>query len=91
MPIYKRELAFRAENLGGHTGEWWHLLLDTEAPGLWVEHTRTHQNPHSESTQQQSEQRFGINDFLMLAEGQEARTTLLAALTELFKDTVRDR
>jgi|GEM_PF-6605878 len=90
MTIYKRELAFKAENPGGHTGEWWHLILDANDPGLWVEHTRIHQNAHTNGAEQQSEQRFGINDFLTLAEGQEARAALLVALTEMFKDGGRD-
>jgi len=86
MPVYKRELAFRADNPGGHTGEWWHLILDTDAPGLWVEHTRVRPSPLSEGGEHQDEQRFGINDFLALAEGQAAQPMLLRALKEMFKE-----
>jgi hypothetical protein len=86
MPIFRRELAFRADSPVGHTREWWHLILDTDTPGLWVEHTRIYKNPHSEGAEKQDEQRYGINDFLSLTEGQEAQSMLLAALSELFKD-----
>jgi len=86
MPVYKRELAFRADTPGGGTGEWWHLILNTDAPGLWVEHRRVRPNQLSEGAEHQDEQRFGINDFLALAEGPAAQSMLLGALKEMFKD-----
>ena len=36
MPVVKRELAFKAEHTGAGTRDWWHLVLDTDVPGLYV-------------------------------------------------------
>jgi hypothetical protein len=86
MPVFKRELVFTAERSMATTGDWWHLVLDTETPGLYVEHIWRHTSPHSTKEADSGAQRFGINDFLTLAEGQLARPALLAALSELFRD-----
>jgi hypothetical protein len=67
-------------------GDWWHLVLDTDAPGLYVEHTRMGAGPHSEGQAVTETQRFGINDFLMLAEGRPAQPMLMSALREMFRD-----
>ncbi len=38
MPVLKRELAFSRQHPSRmNTGEWWHLVLDTEAPALYVD------------------------------------------------------
>lgn len=86
MPIFKRELAFAADRPKENAGEWWHLVLDTDAPGLYVEHTWIHVSPHSAGESARETQRFGINDFLTLAEGQPAQPMLTSALKEMFRD-----
>jgi hypothetical protein len=42
--------------------------------------------PHSEGQAVTEAQRFGINDFLMLAEGRPAQPMLMSALREMFRD-----
>ena len=86
MPIFKRELAFAADRPTQNGGEWWHLVLDTDTPGLYVEHTWIHASPHSDGEAARETQRFGINDFLTLAEGQPAQALLMSALREMFRD-----
>jgi hypothetical protein len=86
MPVLERELAFSAAYPSGTTREWWHLVLDTDAPGLWIEYTRQHQITHSDADVTQSKERFGINDFLSMMEGKQAHPMLLAALREMFGD-----
>lgn len=86
MPVLKRDLAFNAERPMATTGDWWHLVLDTDAPGLYVEHVWRHTSPHSAREADSGAQRFGINDFLTLAEGQPARPALIAALSQIFRD-----
>jgi len=86
MPVFKRELAFTAERPMENAGDWWHLVLDTDAPGLYVEHTWMHASPHLDGEATHGTQRFGINDFLTLAEGQPAQPMLLSALKEMFRD-----
>jgi hypothetical protein len=85
MPVLKRELAFSAARPVDNTGDWWHLVLDTDAPGLYVEHRWVHTNSYGDNQIARGEERFGINDFLSLAEGRQAHTTLLAALKEMFR------
>lgn len=87
MPVFKRELAFIADRPLESAGDWWHLVLDTDAPGLYVEHTWTRASSHSDGQATQGGQRFGINDFLTLAEGRAAQPMLVAALKEMFRDT----
>jgi hypothetical protein len=86
MPIFKRELAFTPDRPMENAGDWWHLVLDTDTPGLYVEHTWMHANPHSSSQAPSGTQRFGINDFLALAEGRPAQPMLIGALKEMFRD-----
>jgi len=86
MPVFKRELAFAADRPGETAGDWWHLVLDTDAPGLYVEHTWRHASPHSESEAAHGSQRFGINDFLTLGEGRSAHPMLMSALKDMFRD-----
>ena len=86
MPVFKRELAFAADRPLENAGDWWHLVLDTDAPGLYVEHTWMHASSHLEGQAAQGAQRFGINDFLTLAEGQAAQPMLMGALKEIFRD-----
>jgi hypothetical protein len=86
MPVFKRELAFAAEHPRSDTGDWWHLVLDTDAPGLYVEHTWKHTRGHSGGETTSGAQRFGINDFLTLAEGRPAHPSLLKALSEIFRE-----
>jgi hypothetical protein len=88
MPVFKRELAFAADRPAEHAGDWWHLVLDTDAPGLYVEHTWMRASPHSTDRMAPETQRFGINDFLTLAEGKPAQSMLLSALKEMFWDAV---
>jgi hypothetical protein len=87
MPVLKRELAFGSAYPSANIQEWWHLILDTDTPGLWVEYVRRHQITHSDMDASQSIERFGINDFLSLAEGKAAHPMLLAALKEMFQHT----
>jgi hypothetical protein len=87
MPVFKRELAFLASRPVENTGDWWHLVLDTDAPGLYVEHSWIHAGVHSATQEDRGSQRFGINDFLTLAEGQPAQPILLDALSEIFRKT----
>ena len=86
MPVFKRELAFAADRPLENAGDWWHLILDTEAPGLYVEHTWIHANLHAGSETTRGTQRFGINDFLTLAEGRPAQPMLMSALKEMFRE-----
>ncbi|WP_114946766.1 hypothetical protein [Microvirga calopogonii] len=86
MPVFKRELAFVADRPLENAGDWWHLVLDTDAPGLYVEHTWMHASPHTEGQAAYETQRFGINDFLTLAEGQAAQPMLMSALKEMFRE-----
>ncbi|QRM34427.1 hypothetical protein [Microvirga sp. VF16] len=86
MPVFKRELAFAADGPTENAGDWWHLVLDTDAPGLYVEHTWLHASPHQDGPAACDTQRFGINDFLTLAEGRPAQPMLMSALREMFRD-----
>ena len=86
MPVFKRELAFAADRVTENVGDWWHLVLDTDSPGLYVEHTWIHASPHSDGQAARGTQRFGINDFLTLAEGRSAHPMLMSALKEMFRD-----
>jgi hypothetical protein len=85
MALSKRELAFEAERPGADHGDWWHLILDPEAPGLYVEHTWKRMSRVTDGEAQNGMERFGINDFLTLAQGQPAREMLIAALSEMFR------
>jgi len=87
MPVFKRELAFTADRPRENAGDWWHLVLDTDAPALYVEHTWMHTSPHVGDQASQGTQRFGINDFLTLAEGRPAQPMLIAALKDMFRET----
>ena len=86
MPVFKRELAFAADRPGETAGDWWHLVLDTDTPGLYVEHTWLHASPHSDGEATRGSQRFGINDFLTLGEGRSAQPMLMSALKGMFRD-----
>jgi len=86
MPVLKRELAFAAERPMADTGDWWHLVLDTDGPGLYVEHTWTRSSGHGSGELIDGAQRFGINDFLTLSGEERAHSMLLAALGEMFRD-----
>ncbi len=87
MPMFKRELAFTADRPMENSGDWWHLVLDTDTPGLYVEHTWLHAGIHSATDIARGMQRFGVNDFLTLAEGQPAQPMLLNALKEMFRES----
>jgi hypothetical protein len=86
MPVFKRELAFAADRPMENAGDWWHLVLDTDTPGLYVEHTWLHASSHATGQVSRGTQRFGINDFLTLAEGRPAQPMLMSALKEMFRD-----
>jgi hypothetical protein len=86
MPVFKRELAFTADHPAENAGSWWHLVLDTDAPGLYVEHTWVHASPYTNGQAAQDSERFGINDFLTLAAGRSAQPMLMSALKEMFRD-----
>jgi hypothetical protein len=82
--VLKRELAFVADQTGSRSGDWWHLILDPAEPGFWVEHTWQRISAVTGETSDTGVARFGINDFLTLAQGQPAYPALLAALGEIF-------
>jgi hypothetical protein len=86
MPVFKRELAFDADRPMENAGDWWHLILDTDAPGLYVEHTWIHASPYTSGQAAQGSERFGINDFLTLAVGRPAYPMLMNALKDMFRD-----
>ncbi len=86
MPVFKRELAFTADRPLENAGDWWHLVFDTDAPGLYVEHSWVHAGVHSDSQTDRGAQRFGINDFLTLAEAKAAQPMLIDALKEMFRE-----
>jgi hypothetical protein len=86
MPVFKRELAFNAAGPAVNTGDWWHLVLDTDSPGLYVEHTWEHTAAHAEAERAGGSERYGINDFLTLAQGKSAQPALIAALKGIFRD-----
>jgi hypothetical protein len=83
MTLSKRELAFEAEYPGGMSGDWWHLVMDSDCPGIYIEHTWIHTN--AQGSAESGTERFGINDFLTLATDEPARATLLTALSEIFR------
>jgi hypothetical protein len=87
MTVFRRELAFAARGPGVNTGDWWHLILDPDAPGLYVEHSWKHTSTVVDDQTASGSERFGINDFLTLAQGQPARPVLLAALSEMFRNS----
>ena len=87
MTVFKRELAFGARGPGVNTGDWWHLILDPDAPGLYVEHTWRYTSAFVDDETANGAERFGINDFLTLAHGKPARSALIAALSEMFRDS----
>jgi hypothetical protein len=89
MPILRRELAFQPDCPGIDAGDWWHLAFDPETLGLYVEHTWRQLDAHSERVTASGSQRFGINDFLTLAEGRSAQPFLVRALGEMFRDAAR--
>ena len=86
MPVFKRELAFTTDRPSENAGHWWHLVLDTDAPGLYIEHTWIKEGIHVGVQAENNAERFGINDFLTLADGQAAQPMLMAALKEMFRD-----
>jgi hypothetical protein len=86
MLLLRRELAFSTAQSKEHTGDWWHLVLDTDAPGMWVEHTWSHSSPHTDGQIVRGEERFGLNDFLTLTKDQAAQPVLLSALKEIFRE-----
>jgi 7-keto-8-aminopelargonate synthetase-like enzyme len=85
--VLRRELAFVADQAGIQGGDWWHLILDPSEPGFWVEHTWRRISPVTGETTDTGIARFGINDFLTLAQEQPAHPALLAALGEIFQPT----
>jgi hypothetical protein len=87
MDVLKRELAFVANQPGNQGGDWWHLILDPSEPGFWVEHTWQRISTVTGKMSDTGLARFGINDFLSLAQGQPAHPALLAALSEIFRST----
>jgi hypothetical protein len=91
MPVSKRELAFEAERPGVNAGDWWHLVLDPEVPGIYVEHTWTRTNAVMDRATPGGMERYGINDFLTLAKDGPARSALIAVLGEMFPECVPSR
>jgi hypothetical protein len=61
--------------------------LDTDAPALYVEHTWEHPKAHSPAQRESGSERFGVNDFLSLAQDKPAQPVLLTALMELFRNS----
>jgi hypothetical protein len=86
MPVFRRELGFNIQHPGMNTGDWWHLVFDTEAPAFYVEHTWAHAHPHAGGQRASGTERFGINDFLTLAQDKPAQPVLMAALREMFRE-----
>lgn len=86
MPVFKRELAIAADRPTENAGDRWHLVLDTDALGLYVEHTWIHASFYGDSQRAHGAQRFGINDFLTLAEGRPAQPMLMSDLKEMFRE-----
>jgi hypothetical protein len=86
MPVFKRELAFDADRPGVNTGDWWHLVLETDEGGLYIEHSWHHASMHTQGEAARGSQRFGINDFLTLATNPPARAALITALSERFRE-----
>lgn len=84
MPVFRRELAFTATRPMENTGDWWHLVFDTDSPGLYVEHSWTRASTHTQGQIERGIERFGINDFLTLAGVQPAQSTLMSVLREMF-------
>jgi hypothetical protein len=74
-----------------NTGDWWHLILDTDAPALFVEHKWEHAQLHASYQRASGTERFGINDFLTLAPDQLAQPVLLAAFQEIFREAGETR
>ncbi len=79
MPIFRRELALASGPVSGGTRETWHLVLDTDAPGLYIEHKTEQAAAHSAGVALSDKEHYGINDFLMLAQGQPAQPALILA------------
>lgn len=83
--MLRRELAFVADQTGTKDEDWWHLILEPSEPGFWVEHTWRRISTVTGETSDAGVARFGINDFLTLAQGQPAHPALLAALGDIFR------
>ena len=84
MPTFRRELAFEADRPARNTGDRWHLVFDSDAPALYVEHS-WERGPRTGGESLRGSERFGINDFLTLAPSQAAHSVLLGALRGLFR------
>jgi len=89
MPIFKRELAFQSDRPEPGMGDWWHLVLDTDKPSLYVEHVWRYMSRQLGGEAEAGTQRFGVNDFLTHAQGlpggQSAQPTLIDALSDMFR------
>jgi len=83
MPVHKRELAYRSNGLDARKEDWWHLVLETDPPGLYVEHTWAHATLAPDQVDRGAE-RFGINDFLSMGGEEVARDNLLRTLPLMF-------
>jgi len=86
MAVQKRELAFVAERPGVDAGEWWHLVYDPEVPGIYVERTRLHENRVDDTSSPGDADRYGLNDFLTLAGDGPAKSALMTALGDMFRE-----
>ncbi len=86
MQLLRRELAFEAEYPGGHGGQHWHLVMDCDAPGLYVEHTWTRVGALRDGGAETTIERYGINDFLSFDTHKPAQAGLLRVLEEMFRE-----
>ena len=89
MPIFRRELDLASGPAAGGMRERWRLVLDSDAPGLYIEHRREQAAAHSAGVALSDKERYGINDFLMLAQGQPAQPALILALKEMFPEATQ--
>lgn len=83
MAILKRELAFKSWTMAANDGDWWHLVFNTDHPGLWVEHSWERANAAGQP--QSGSERFGVNDFLTFRDNEIAHEALMGALALLFE------
>ncbi|HEY8381531.1 MAG TPA: hypothetical protein VIL09_05190 [Microvirga sp.] len=85
MPTLKRELAFLEDKID-RIHQQWHLVMDCDAPGLYVEHVSKREGSVDSHDVRDTIQRYGINDFLSSEAHEPARAALIRALKDAFRD-----
>ena len=67
------------------------LIVADRPCAMRSSHTWEHAHLHSPGQRASGAERFGINDYLTLAQDQPAQPVLLAALAEMFREAGEDQ